>query len=61
MPDPVYRAVIEHCKLRRKPLHRRSPVIEIEVTARRVAGPSVRDVATGRSVEISLDIDEQRA
>ncbi len=35
--------------------------IEIEGTVRRLAGPSVRDAATGRNVEIGPEIDEQRA
>jgi hypothetical protein len=61
MPDPVYRAVVEHRDVRLKPFHRRSPVVEIKVTVRRLAGPSVRDAATGRNVEVGPEIDEQRA
>ena len=44
-----------------KPFHRRSPVVEIEVTVRRLGGPSVRDAATGRNVEVGPEIDEHRA
>ena len=47
--------------VRLKPFHRRSPVVEIEVTVRHLAGPSVRDAATGRNVEVGPEIDEQRA
>jgi hypothetical protein len=47
VPDPVYRAVVEHRDVRLKPFHRRRPVVEIGVTVRRLAGPSVRDAATG--------------
>ena len=46
MPDPVYRAIVEH---------------RDEVTVRRLAGPSVRDAATGGNVEVGPEIDEQRA
>jgi hypothetical protein len=60
MPDPVYRAVVEHRDVRLKPFHRRSPVVEIEVTVRRLAGPTVRDAATGRKLEVGPEIDEQR-
>jgi hypothetical protein len=61
MPDPVYRAVVEHRDVRLKPFYRRNPVVEIKVTVRRLAGPSVRDAATGRNIEVGPEIDEQRA
>jgi hypothetical protein len=60
IPDQLYRAVVEHRDVRLKPFHRRSPG-EIEITVRRLAGPSVRDAATGRNVEVGPEIDEQRA
>jgi hypothetical protein len=60
MPDPVYRAVVEHRDVRLKPFHRRSPVVEIEVTLRRLAGPTVHDAATGRKPEVGPEIDERR-
>lgn len=61
MPDPVYRVVVEHRAVRLKPFHRRSPLVEIEITVRRLAGPSVRDAATGQPVEVGPEIDEPRA
>jgi hypothetical protein len=61
MPDPVYRAVVERRRVPLKPYHRRSPVIEIEITVRRLASPLVQDAATGKSVEIGPEIDEPRA
>jgi hypothetical protein len=61
MPDPVYRAVVERRRVPLKPFHRRSPTVEIEVTARRLVGPSLRDAATGRPVEVGPEIDERRA
>jgi hypothetical protein len=61
MPEPIYRAVVEHRNVPLKPFHRRSPVVEIEVTVRRLAGPSVRDAVTGQPVEVGPEIDEPRA
>jgi hypothetical protein len=61
MPDPVYRAIVEHRDVRLKPFHQRSPLVEIEITVRRLAGPSVRDAATGQPVEVGPEIDESRA
>jgi hypothetical protein len=61
MPDPAYRAVVEHRDLRLKPFHRRSPLVEIEITVRRLIGPSVRDAVTGQPVEVGPEIDEARA
>jgi hypothetical protein len=61
MPDPVYRTVVERQKVPLKPVHKRSPVVEVEVTLRRLAGPSVRDAATGAAVEIGPEIDAPRA
>jgi hypothetical protein len=61
LPDPVYRAVVEHRDVRLKPVHRQSPLVEIEITVRRLAGPSVRDAATGQPVQVGPEIDETRA
>jgi len=38
MPDPVYPVFVERRKLRLKAFRHRSPVIEIEITVRRLAG-----------------------
>jgi hypothetical protein len=61
MPDPVYRAVVEHRKVPPKPYRRRSPVIEIEITVRRLANPLVRDAPAGSTIEIAPEIDQPRA
>jgi hypothetical protein len=61
MPEPVYRTVVEHRNLRLKPFHLGSRTVEIEVTVRRLAGPSVRDAASGQPVEVGPEIDEPRA
>jgi hypothetical protein len=61
MPDPVYRAFDERRKVPLKPFHPRSPLIEIEITVRRLVGPSLRDAVTGRPVEVGPEIDEPRA
>jgi hypothetical protein len=61
MPDPVYRAVVERPKVALQPLRRRSPVVEIEITVRRLSGPFVRDAVTGNAVEIGPKIEEPRA
>ena len=58
MPDPVYRAIVEHRDVRLQPFHRRRPLVEIEITVRRLAGPSVRDAATGQPVEVGPTVDE---
>jgi hypothetical protein len=61
IPDPVYRAVVERRQVPLKPFHRRSPTIEVEITVRRLVGPSLRDAATGQPVEVGPEIDEWRA
>jgi hypothetical protein len=61
MPDPIYRAVVERRQVLLKPFRNRSPSVEIEVTVRRLVGPSIRDTATGRSFAVGPEIDEPRA
>jgi hypothetical protein len=61
MPDPIYRAVVEHGNVRLKPFHRRSSLVEIEIAVRRLAGPSVGAAAAGQPVEVGREIDELRA
>jgi hypothetical protein len=61
MPDPVYRAVVERRKVPLKRYRRRSPIIEIEVTVRRLANPCVRDAATGSSIEFGPEIVSVRS
>ncbi len=61
MPDPVYRAVVERRQIPLKPFRRRSPLVEIELTVRRLVGPAIRDAATGRPIAAGPEIDEPRA
>jgi hypothetical protein len=61
MPDPVYRAVVERRHVPLKPFRRHSPLVEIEVTVRRLVGPAIRDAVTGRPVAVGPEIDEERA
>ena len=60
MPDPVYRTVVEVRKVPLKPFHHQSPLIELEVTVRRLARLSLRDMADGSTVEVGPEIDEPR-
>jgi hypothetical protein len=61
MPDPVYRAVVERRKVPLKPYRRPSPVVAIEITVRRLAGPTLQDLATGITVEIGPEVDDPSA
>ncbi|HJU14965.1 MAG TPA: hypothetical protein VJ770_00720 [Stellaceae bacterium] len=61
MPDPVYQAVVERRQVPLKPFRRRSPLVEVAVTVRRLAGPFLRDAATGKTVEIAPEVDDPRA
>jgi hypothetical protein len=61
MPDPVYRTVVERRQIPLKPYRRRSPLVEIEVTVRRLVGPAIRDAGTGVLVAAGPEIDEPRA
>jgi hypothetical protein len=61
MPDPDYRTVVERRQIPLKPYRRRSPLVEVEVTVRRLVGPAIRDVATGLLVEAGPETDEPRA
>lgn len=60
MPHPVYRAVVERRQVPLKPF-RRSPTVEVEITIRRLAGPPLRDAATGQPVEVGPETDEWRS
>jgi hypothetical protein len=61
MPDPVYLAAVERRYVPLKPLRSRSPVVEVELIVRRLAGPAVQDVVTGRPADIGPEIDQPRA
>lgn len=61
MPDPIYRTVVEPRQVPLKPFHRRSPMVEVEITVRCLVGPSLRDAATGQPVEVGPEIDKWRA
>ena len=57
-PAPEYRPFREIQKRPLKPWDRRSPVIEVELTVRRLATPAVRDVVKGL-VEVGPPIDDE--
>ena len=61
IPDPVYHAVVERRQVPLKPFRRRSPLVEVEITVRRLVGPSLRDAVTGCPVAVGPEIDEPRA
>jgi hypothetical protein len=58
LPEPEYR---ELRKIPLKPYASRSPVIETEMTIRRLATPAVLDVVAGARVPVGPDVDEARA
>jgi hypothetical protein len=59
LPEPIYRAFRE---VRKVPLRgyydRRGPIVEIEMDVRRLMSPAVRDVATGRMIEVGPALDD---
>jgi hypothetical protein len=59
LPEPAYRPHLEVQKRALKPYDRRSPVIDIEVTVRRLATPAVRDVVSNIMVEAGPPIDDE--
>jgi hypothetical protein len=61
LPEPEYREFRELRKIPLKPHARRSPVVEIEMTVRRLATPAVLDVVAGARVPVGPDVDEARA
>jgi hypothetical protein len=61
LPEPEYRANRETQTQRLKPYDRRSPLITIEITVRRLITPAVRDAATGKLVEAGPATDDGRA
>jgi hypothetical protein len=58
LPNPEYRPCREIQKRPLKPYNPRSPVIEIEMSVRRLLTPAVRDVATGSLIEAGPLIDD---
>lgn len=61
LPEPEYREFRELRKIPLKPYASRSPVVEIEMTVRRLATPAVLDVVAGARVPVGPDVDEARA
>jgi hypothetical protein len=61
LPQPEYRRVTELRKVPLKPYWRGSPVIEMEVTIRRLATPAVRDTVSGQAIPAGPDVDEDAA
>jgi hypothetical protein len=61
LPAPEYRAFGEIRTIPLKGYARRSPVIEMELTVRRLATPAVWDVVSGALVPVGPEIDEERA
>ena len=61
LPEPEYRMVSELRKVSLKPYSRTSPVVELEITERRLVTPAVRDAVSGRAVEAGPRIDAERA
>jgi hypothetical protein len=59
VPAPDYRLCREIQKRPLKPYDRRSPVIEIDVTVRRLATPAVRDVVTNVLIDAGPPIDDE--
>jgi hypothetical protein len=60
MPEPVYRVVNERRNVPLKQYHADSPIVEIEITVRRLDSAPVRDVALGRFIEIGPSTDAKR-
>jgi len=61
LAQPEYLAFREVRKIPLKPYDRKSPVVEVELTLRRLATPAVMDVVTGALVPAGPEIDEERA
>jgi hypothetical protein len=61
LPEPVYRPVSELQRVPLKRYHRKSPLVEMEITVRRLMSPAVFDVASGRSIPVGPAIDTQIA
>lgn len=59
LPEPTYRPCQEIEKRRLKPYDRGSPVVEVEVTVRRLITPAVYDVVAGAFVEVGPQIDNE--
>jgi hypothetical protein len=61
LPPPEYRAVHEIRKAPLKGYSPRSPVVELEMTVRRLVTPAERDVITGAAVPAGPEIDDERS
>ena len=61
LPDPEFRVFQEVRKIPLKRTASASPIVEMEMTVRRLATPSVRDVVRGALVLAGPEVDEERA
>jgi hypothetical protein len=61
LPQPEYRSVTELQKVSLKRYQRNSPVIEMEMRVRRLVTPSVVDRATGKSIPVGPETDQEAA
>jgi hypothetical protein len=61
LPDPEYRVFREVQKISLKRYDRTSPVIEMEMTVRRLATPAVTDVVSGALAPVGPEIDGEQA
>ena len=59
LPLPDYRPCRETQKRPLKPYDRRSPIIEMEVTVRRLATPAVRDFVTNVLIDAGPPVDDE--
>jgi hypothetical protein len=59
LPEPIFRAYPELQKRALKPYDRESPVIDVQLTVRRLITPPVRDVVTKTMVEAGPSIDDE--
>jgi hypothetical protein len=61
LPEPIYRGYVEIQKRPLRPYHRHSPMIDIELTVRRLITPAVYDVVTKAMVEAGPPVDDEES
>jgi hypothetical protein len=61
LPQPDYRPITELRQVPLKRYQRNSPVIEMEMCVRRLVTPAVLDRATGKSIPVGPEIDQEAA
>jgi hypothetical protein len=61
LPEPEYRPITETERIALKRYQRNSPIVEMEVTRRRLVSPPVLDVARQRLISLGPAIDEEAA